>query len=879
MRFPRPAPAGAMFAVVLVVPTAIIAPSFTASSPTPHPVAAEVQSVRVTGVDRVALRQAPVPDELESTWRKIATRSTAARAAARPPVAVTEPIETDDFRMLGVTWTGAAPSEEGAVLVTARTRTENSWTEWFEVPTSVDSGTEPSPNGRYGTVPYWAGDSDAVQVRVDAVGDARPTDVRADLIEPGTSEADAAIGGQWSGSTATAATERPPIVTRAEWGANESLRDKKLENSDTFKVAFVHHSAGSNNYSRSESPAVVRGLYSYYVNTLKYADMGYNFLVDKYGTIYEGRAGSITEPVRSAASGGFNTDTLAVVAMGNFETATASDALVRGISKVLAYRLSHYHRDPFGRKVLKAEVGSSKYSAGTKVKFKVISGHRDSQLTACPGGNLYQRLPKIRSLAKGYMGASLIEPTLSRTSVPVGSDVAIAARARVTQSQKWALTVRDQCTGTLVRRLKGTASPSDPVKAVWRGRNENGKLAPPGRYRVTLTSAGNGSSAWPYVRSVVVGVGGAAAKPTESSLRATAAGTYVPQRPQALLSTTSGKGIKNKLVLGPDRRLDVQVLGKAGVPSSRVTAVALSVEAECASKGTRVTVGPDSVSGVGARALSVDRNGTARAFVVVRVGPDGGVRFQNSAGAVGLKASVVGYLSTNGGGGAVRPLNRTSLGGASPLSVGTSSVPVDVAGRAGVPTDAKAAVLAIRRTEKSPVGAVWAWPAGTGKPATPTWKRPRGSASVSQVVVPLGGNGGIRVAADRSGSVAFDVAGYVAADGARSVHPVVPKSLLGSGTRLGKGEAKTVSVRGRAGVPSDATAVLVQVTGSAGKKQGRLTVWPRAANEPKSADLVVPARVGRETLAVLRLGKGGDVRLRAREASLRANLTVVGWIQ
>ncbi|HUV47964.1 MAG TPA: hypothetical protein VMX11_03205, partial [Actinomycetes bacterium] len=299
----------------------------------------------------------------------------------------------------------------------------------------------------------------------------------------------------------------------------------------------------------------------------------------------------------------------------------------------------------------------------------------------------------------------------------------------------------------------------------------------------------------------------------------------------------------------------------------------------CASKGTRVTVGPDSVSGVGARALSVDRNGTARAFVVVRVGPDGGVRFQNSAGAVGLKASVVGYLSTNGGGGAVRPLNRTSLGGASPLSVGTSSVPVDVAGRAGVPTDAKAAVLAIRRTEKSPVGAVWAWPAGTGKPATPTWKRPRGSASVSQVVVPLGGNGGIRVAADRSGSVAFDVAGYVAADGARSVHPVVPKSLLGSGTRLGKGEAKTVSVRGRAGVPSDATAVLVQVTGSAGKKQGRLTVWPRAANEPKSADLVVPARVGRETLAVLRLGKGGDVRLRAREASLRANLTVVGWIQ
>jgi hypothetical protein len=879
VRFPRPAPAGALLAVVVVVPTAVVMPTFTASVPAPHPVAADVQSLPIDGVDRQALRQAPVPDELESTWRKITTRTAAARSATRPPVAITGQIATDGFRMLGVTWKGAAPSEDGAVVVTARTRTDDRWTDWFEVPTSVDAGTQASPNGRFGTVPYWAGDSDAVQVRVDAVGSARPTDVRADLIEPGTSDADATVTGGWSGSTASAATERPPIVTRAEWGADESLRDKRLENSDTFKVAFVHHTAGSNNYTPSESPAVVRGLYSYYVNTLKYADMGYNFLVDKYGTIYEGRAGSITKPVRSAASGGFNTNTLAVVAMGNFESAPASDALVRGISKVLAYRLSRYHRDPFGRKQLTAEVGSSKYSAGTKVSFKVISGHRDSQLTACPGGNLYRELPAIRRLANGYMGSSLIEPTLSRTSVPMGSDVSITARARVTQSQSWALTVRKFCSGELVRRLTGNASPGDPITARWRGRTENGKLAPPGRYRVTLTSSGNGSSAWPYARSVVVGVGGDAAAPTTSSLNGTSAGSYVPQRPQTLLSTTSGKGTKNRLILGPDRRLDVQVLGRAGVPASGVTAVALSVEAECASTGTRVTVGPDTVSGAGARAVSVNRDGTARAFIVVRVGPGGGIRFQNAAGAVGLKASVVGYVSTNGGGGSLHPLPRTSLGGASPLPVDPSPVSVDVAGRAGVPAGAKAAVLAIRRTAGSPVGAVWAWPAGAEKPGAPTWSRPRGSASVSQVVVPVGDNGQIRVAANKSGSVAFDVAGYVASDGARSVHPVVPKSLLGSGKQLGKGEAERVGVRGRAGIPPEARAVVVQVTGSAGKKQGRLTLWPRGAAEPTSADLVVPARAGRETLSVLRIGKGGDVRLRARDAALRANLTVVGWIR
>lgn len=878
MRFPRPA--GALFAVVLVVPTVVVAPTFTSTSATPHPVPARVQQIALAGVDPSALRSAPTPDELAGTWRRLDGRSAAdaARAAARPPVLVTDPVETDAFRMLGVTWSGAGPSKNGAVLVTARTRTDGQWSDWFEIHTMVDGGTEPSPNGRFGTVPYWSGDSDGVQVRVDAVGDANPTHVRADLIEPGTSDADAAIGGDWNGSTASAATDRPPIVTRAEWGADESLRDKRLENSDTFKVAFVHHTAGSNNYTRSESPAVVRGLYSYYVNTLDYADMGYNFLVDKYGTIYEGRAGSITKPVRSAASGGFNTDTLAVVAMGNFESAQAPDAMVRGISKILAYRLSRFHRDPFGSKVLTAEVGSSKYPAGRKVSMKVISGHRDSQLTACPGGNLYKRIPTIRKWTADAMGSSLIEPTVSTRSVPMGAEVDVAVKARVTQQQSWTLTVREFCSGRVVRRITGSAGPSDPIRTVWRGRDDGGNRVPAGRYRLTLTSSGDGTGAWPFRTSVLVGVGGGAAAPTRTSLPEAASGRYVPQRARNLFSSGTGAGIPGRLILGADRRLDVQVLGRAGVPSSGVSAVALSVEAICASNGTRVSVSPDTVTGTGARVLSLGANATARGFVLVRVGPGGGVRFHNAAGAVALKASVVGYVSTSGGGGSLMPLRRSALGGASPLSVGPTSVVVDVAGRAGVPADARAVVLAIRRSGDSPVGSVSAWPAGGDQPATPTWRRPRGSGSVSQVVVPLGTGGGIRVAADRSGPISLDVAGYVASGNDRAVHPLVPRSLLGDSVRLDKGDAKTVSVRGRAGVPQAAKAVVVQLTGSAGKKPGRLGLWPRGATEPRTADLIVPAKGARETLAVLRIGVDGDVRLRAWDSSLRANLTVVGWI-
>ena len=430
MRLPRlTAP---VLALAVVVPTAVVAPTFTAAPAAPHPVSSDIQRMPLSGVDEEALATAAVPEELGREWRVRTGGSAveASRAAQRPPVVLTDELSTDGFRMLAVTWRGAAPSRTGAVVVSARTHTDGAWSTWFELHTNVDIGTEPSPNGRFGTEPHWVGDSDGVQVRVDAVGSSRPTDLRADLIEPGSSGADEAITGGWQASSASASTNRPPIVTRAEWGADESLRDKRLENNATVEVAFVHHTAGSNSYTRGESPAVVRGLYSYYVRTLRYADMGYNFLVDKYGTIYEGRAGSITKPVRSAATGGFNRNSLAIVAMGNFETAPASDALVAGIAKVAAYRLSRFYRDPFGRKTLTAEVGSSRYDAGERARFRIISGHRDAGYTACPGGNLYRRLPDIRRLAARQMGSSLIEPAVSRSSLSAGHGAAISGDRR-----------------------------------------------------------------------------------------------------------------------------------------------------------------------------------------------------------------------------------------------------------------------------------------------------------------------------------------------------------------------------------------------------------------------------------------------------------------
>jgi hypothetical protein len=331
------------------------------------------------------------------------------------------------------------------------------------------------------------------------------------------------------------------------------------------------------------------------------------------------------------------------------------------------------------------------------------------------------------------------------------------------------------------------------------------------------------------------------------------------------------------MLLGADRRLDVQVLGRAGVPSTGVSAVALQVEATCAGAATRLSVSPDSVSGLGTPVVSVGRNGTARGFTLVRVGPDGGIRFHSSGGAVGVRATVVGYVSTSGAGGSLLPLRRNALGAATPVSVSSTPTTVEVAGRAGVPADARAVVLAVRRSGTSPVGAAWVWPAGADQPTQPSWRRPKGSGVVSQLIVPVGDAGAVRVAGDRAGTLSLDVAGYVAA-GDRAVRPLVPKMLIGDGVRLDAGQSRTIDVRGRMGVPSSATAVVVQISGSTPRGGGRLMVWPRGADEPRTADLIVPRDGARETVAVLRLGAGGDLRVRARDAQVRANLTVLGWI-
>ncbi len=405
------------------------------------------------------------------------------------------------FSVMGVTWTPDAAVDE--VDVHVRTRTGGRWSGWEH----VEGGTDDGPNAgtddtarrlRSGTSPIWTGPSDGVQVTVRTVSGARPRNVKIELVDPGTSPADR-VPAVPSGA-AHAAAVKPEILTRAQWGADESIRRGTPDYTSTVKVGFVHHTASSNDYTAAQAAAMVRGIYAYHVKSNGWSDIGYNFLVDRYGRAYEGRAGGIDRFVLGAHTGGFNVDSFGVSLLGDFSTVPPSETTMATVSRILAWKLGSAYRDPQGKAVLtSAGGGTSKVPAGRTATFDVVSGHRDAGNTSCPGATTYARLPALRSAVAADLGPNLVDPVLSGpTDVPVGSTGPLVLRAGTLQGLPWTATVTDS-TGALLRVARGTGG---QAALTWNFTDAAGRPVRPGTYSVRISGA---AGVVPYVRTVVVG--------------------------------------------------------------------------------------------------------------------------------------------------------------------------------------------------------------------------------------------------------------------------------------------------------------------------------------------------------------------------------------
>ncbi|MFI8892311.1 peptidoglycan recognition protein family protein [Streptomyces paradoxus] len=196
---------------------------------------------------------------------------------------------------------------------------------------------------------------------------------------------------------------RPGIVTRRGWGANEGLRESGFRYTKKVKAAFVHHTASGNNYRCSQVPSLIRSIYRYHVKSMGWRDIGYNFLIDKCGKIYEGRAGGVAKPVLGAHTLGFNSNSMGIAVLGSYGATKPSKSAVKAVARLTAWKLGLYRMNPKGKTYLKS-AGSNLYRKGKKVRLNVISGHRDGFATECPGRKLYGKLGSARSKAARYQG-------------------------------------------------------------------------------------------------------------------------------------------------------------------------------------------------------------------------------------------------------------------------------------------------------------------------------------------------------------------------------------------------------------------------------------------------------------------------------------------
>ncbi|MDN3265886.1 N-acetylmuramoyl-L-alanine amidase [Streptomyces sp. CSDS2] len=238
----------------------------------------------------------------------------------------------------------------------------------------------------------------------------------------------------------TSTVPAPPVVTRAGWGADECARDTGYPDyGRTVKVVFVHHTDTTNTYSCSDSAAIVRSLYALHLHQ-GWRDIGYNFLVDKCGTIFEGRFGGAALPVVGAQTYGFNTDSMGIAAIGTYTDlsggdstsstipgATPTKAMLTSIARLAAWKLNMSGISPTATSTLtEGAKDSYGFTYGQSYTLNAVSGHRNGFATDCPGNQLYGKLADIRSYAAGPATG------LTVTSVDGPSGAAKAGTAYIT---------------------------------------------------------------------------------------------------------------------------------------------------------------------------------------------------------------------------------------------------------------------------------------------------------------------------------------------------------------------------------------------------------------------------------------------------------------
>ena len=370
---------------------------------------------------------------------------------------------TSHFNLVGLHWRGPGTVQFRTRSLAAR------WSDWVaaapEAEDQPDVGTDERArlaSWRLGN-PWWVGPSDRIEYRLRG----KVTRLRAHFV--------------WSPPEGVPArtlqkAEAPPIVPRSGWNADETIRRGTPSLASAIRFAIVHHTAGANGYTAAQSPSIVRAIQLYHVKGNGWNDIGYNFLVDRFGTVFEGRFGGIERNVVGAHAEGFNTGSFGVAVLGEYSSLAVAAKARDSLAKLLAWRLDIAHVDP-ATTLSFISGGNARFPAGLPVFLRTVSGHRDTGFTDCPGTALYNLLTTITGDVATIGLPKLYAPVVMGT-VP-GT---VQFRARLSSALPWTVDVYD----AVGNAYASTSGLGPTVDWTW-----DATLAPPGSYSYLIRSEDN----------------------------------------------------------------------------------------------------------------------------------------------------------------------------------------------------------------------------------------------------------------------------------------------------------------------------------------------------------------------------------------------------
>jgi hypothetical protein len=408
------------------------------------------------------------------------------------------------FNLVGLRWSGRA---EPRISMRVR-KSGGAWSRWVRIAAdgehAPDPGTSEARLAGGSSDPVWAGESDELQYRmsrrvsglrlhfVNTTGSATAADRAKNGLRRAANAGVRTAARVLGVADADAQDPQPEIAPRASWEGGQCT-PRAAPAYREVKLAFVHHTVNANEYTAEQVPSMLLGICRYHRNSNGWNDIGYNFLVDKFGRLWEGRAGGVDKAVVGAHTEGMNTQSFAVSNLGDYSSVPASEEAMQAMTRLIRWKLPLHGQPTSGTvTVVSNGGGGSHYAAGEEATLERVSGHRDANSTACPGQVLYDQLPDLRNRVAGAPVAERppAQVTLDRPPKKVAKKTNQKMRGRVDPPKQSLSILVEKKVGSRWQRFYGRTVPAKSdgswLKKV-RFRHE-------GLYRATALFGGDGSN-------------------------------------------------------------------------------------------------------------------------------------------------------------------------------------------------------------------------------------------------------------------------------------------------------------------------------------------------------------------------------------------------